>query len=63
MPNPNPSPETRFKTDRKESCVARLAVRVPPSMLEKLKKRENWHEFVRVAIAKALEEEENLKSA
>ena len=57
MPNPNPSPDTRFKTDRPESCVARLALRVPPSMLEKLKQKDDWHEFVRQAIARALDEE------
>ena len=52
-----------FKTDRKEALTAQMNVRVAPSMLAKVKKKKNWNEFVRQAIAKALEEEENFKSA
>lgn len=44
-----------FKTDRKESCTAQLNLRVPPSLLEKIKEQENWQEFVRNALAEKLE--------
>ncbi|MDJ0712897.1 MAG: hypothetical protein QNJ54_01595 [Prochloraceae cyanobacterium] len=67
MPNPNPSPATRFKSEREEPLTKRFTIRVAPSTLEKLKAKENWREFVRQAIDKALaeveEEEENIKSA
>ena len=45
-----------FKTDRPESLTAKLSMRVAPSMLAELKKKDNWQELVREAIAKALEE-------
>lgn len=48
--------EYGFKTDRPESLTAKLSMRVAPSMLEELKKKDNWQELVRDAIAKALEE-------
>ncbi len=57
MPNPNPSPKTRFTTDRPEPLIAKLQVRVPVSLKEKVYEQENWQEFVRQAIA------EKLKSA
>ncbi|MDJ0717025.1 MAG: hypothetical protein QNJ54_22880 [Prochloraceae cyanobacterium] len=66
---PGGNPDIRkyaFKTDRKESLTKQMNVRVAPSMLEKLQAQENWHEFVRQAIEKALaevEEEKNIKSA
>jgi hypothetical protein len=43
-----------FKTDREESCTAQLNLRVPPSLLEKIKEQENWQEFVRTALAEKL---------
>lgn len=55
MANKNPPIENYFKTDRKESCTAQLNLRVPPSLLEKIKEQENWQEFVRSALAEKLE--------
>ena len=46
-----------FKTDRDEPLREKVNLRVSKSMLEKLKEKENWHEFIRQAIARALEEE------
>ena len=56
---PGGNPELKnygFKTDRSESLTAKLSMRVAPSMLAELKKKDNWQELVREAIAKALEE-------
>ena len=47
------------KYDWGESCTERIAVRLPPTLNRELKKVENWQEFTRQAIAKALEEMEN----
>lgn len=44
-----------FKTERKEPCTAQLNLRVPPSLLEKIKEQDNWQEFVRSALAEKLE--------
>jgi len=66
VPNPKGNPNIKehgFKTDRKESLTAKLSMRITPSMLNELKSKENWQEFVRLTLAKALEEENNLKSA
>ncbi len=70
MANPNPSPATRFKTDREEPLTKQMTIRVAPSMLEKLRAQKNWHEFVRQAVEEKLEKalaeperEENIKSA
>ena len=52
-----------FETDRPEPLRESLNVRVSASMKKRLKEEENWQEFVRNAIAKALEEKEALKSA
>ena len=48
----------RFKQkyDWGESCTERIAVRLPPTLNAKLKEIENWQEFTRQAIAKAIEE-------
>ncbi len=54
MPNPNPSPETRFKTNRSEPLSSKVTVRVTDSMLEQLKMQENYREFIRQAIAEKL---------
>ncbi len=52
-----------FKTDRAEPLKERVQIRIPTSMKQKLQEQENWQEFVRQAIAKALEEKEELQSA
>ena len=59
MPNPKGNPESlaeyKFKTSRKEACTAQLNLRVPPSLIAKIKEQENWQEFVRQTLQKALE--------
>ena len=60
---PGGNPEiTKFsfkqKYDWGESCTERIAVRLPPTLAKKLKDTENWQEFTRQAIAKAIEETE-----
>ena len=57
MPNPNPSPKTRFQTNRREPLTAKLSMRVSDSMLAEIKKRDNWQDFVRQTLQKALETE------
>lgn len=61
---PGGNPEiTKFSFQQKydwgESCTAKLTLRLPPSLDEKLKGIENWQEFARQAIAKAIEETED----
>jgi len=63
MANRNPSPKTRFTTDRPEPLTAKLSMRETDSMLTEIKQNENWQEFVRQAIAKALQEKEEPQSA
>lgn len=59
MANKNPKIDQikayTFKTERKESCTAQLNLRVPPSLLLELKKKDNWQELVRQAIAEKLQ--------
>ena len=55
MANLNPSPQTRFKTDRQEPLTAKLSMRITDSMLAQIKQKENWQEFVRQTLQKALE--------
>ena len=58
MSNPKGNPtikEHGFKTDRVESLTAKLSMRVAPSMLDELKKKDNWQELVRQAIAEKLQ--------
>lgn len=55
MANYNPPVENFFKTDRQESCTAKLSVRVPPSLLGDLKSLENWQEFVRLTLKQAID--------
>ncbi len=55
MPNPNPSPGTRFKSHREEPLSKKITIRIAPSMFEELKKRENWNEFIRQAVTEKLE--------
>ena len=47
--------EHRFKTDKKESCTAQVAVRIPPSLKEKLKEKKGWQEQVRQYMEKIVE--------
>ncbi|MDJ0726623.1 MAG: hypothetical protein QNJ38_16065 [Prochloraceae cyanobacterium] len=65
MPRPGGNPNIKkhgFKTDRVEPLTTQLALKVSASMKKQLKEKENWQEFVRNAIAKALEEDD-LQSA
>ena len=58
MSNPKGNPNIKqygFTTDREESLTAKLSVRVAPSMLDELKKKDNWQELVRQAIAEKLQ--------
>ncbi len=50
MPNPNPSPKTRFATDRKEPLSEKLTLRMTASMYSKLLQQEDYREFIREAI-------------
>mgnify|MGYP001556454329 CR=1 FL=1 len=43
-----------FKSSRKESLTSALQVKVPKSLLEKIKQQENWQEFVRQTLEKAV---------
>ncbi len=71
MPNPEGNPNIKkygFTTDRDEPLTDNMSIRMPPSMMKKLREQDNWREFVRTTLAKALEEkeqleEQNLKSA
>jgi hypothetical protein len=47
----------QFDTDREEALTAKLTLRLAPSMMEALKQQDNWQEFARRAIARALEHE------
>ena len=58
MSNPKGNPKIKeygFKTDREESLTAKLSIRITPSMLNELRKKDNWQELVREAIAEKLE--------
>ena len=50
----------QFSTDRKESCTAKMTLRLPPSQYAKLKEIDNWQEKVRLAIS-SLVQSENLE--
>jgi hypothetical protein len=43
-----------FTTDRDEPLRERLQIRVPASMNQELKAKDNWQEFVRQAIVEKL---------
>ncbi|WP_026732492.1 hypothetical protein [Fischerella sp. PCC 9605] len=65
MPNPHGNPEIKkygFKTDRKESLSAKLTLRIPQSMLDKIKAIDNYPDFCRQALQKALDELDQLDS-
>ena len=58
MSNPKGNPNIKeygFTTERAESLTAKLSMRVAPSMLDELKKKDNWQELVRQAIAEKLQ--------
>jgi hypothetical protein len=55
MPNPNPSPKTRFKTDRNEPLNSKVTIRLSDSMYEQLIAQDNYREFIRQAIAEKLQ--------
>ena len=60
-PGGNPDiKEYGFKTNRAEPLRENLQVRVSTSMMKQIKSIENWHEFVRVTLAKGLKERENI---
>ncbi|VEP17688.1 conserved hypothetical protein [Hyella patelloides LEGE 07179] len=55
MPNPNPSPETRFRSDRSEPLTSKVTVRLTDTMFQELQTQENYREFIRQAIAEKLQ--------
>ncbi len=60
MANPKGNPKIKeygFKTKRKEPLKFKLSTRVTESMFKELKTKEDWNEFIREAIAKALRED------
>ncbi len=59
MANKHPKLENLkpFTTDKEESCTAQMNVRVPPSLIAKIKQKENWQEFVRQTLLEKLEAE------
>ncbi|RCJ42273.1 hypothetical protein A6770_08675 [Nostoc minutum NIES-26] len=66
MPNYEEKPylkKHQFTTDREEPLTAKITLRLPPSMLEKLKSLDNYPEFVRQAIWDALNNLENSKDS
>ncbi len=46
-----------YTTDRQESCTAQLNLRVPPSLIAKIKAKDNWQEFVRQTLTEKIEAE------
>jgi hypothetical protein len=58
MPNPKGNPENlkSFSTDRDKPLTGRLAFRVTEEVEAKVKSLDNYPEFCRQAIAKALSE-------
>ena len=46
--------DCHFATTRDEPLIARLSLRITPSMLEEIKQQDNWQEFVREAISEKL---------
>ena len=45
-----------FTTEREEPCIHLVNLKMPLSLKNKLKAKENWQEFVRQTLAKALAE-------
>jgi hypothetical protein len=56
MPNPNPSPTTRFQTNRSEALSSKVTIRLTDSMLQQLKMQDDYREFIRTAIAEKLQQ-------
>jgi hypothetical protein len=60
MPNPKGNPDNlqphKYTTNRPEALTEKITVRVSPSMNARLKALDDYAEFVRQAIAKALDE-------
>ncbi|MEC4818259.1 MAG: hypothetical protein SAK29_34050 [Scytonema sp. PMC 1069.18] len=58
MPNPKGKPENLkpFQTDRDEPLTERIAIRVSKSMAERIKAIDNYPDFCRQALQKALDE-------
>jgi hypothetical protein len=61
MPNPRGNPENLrpFSTDRDEPLKAQLTIRIPESVMARLKTIDDYREFCRQAIYKALSELES----
>ncbi len=59
MANKNPKTSHlkpyHYKTDREESCTAKVTVRIAPSVKEKLQQVEGWQEEVRKFLDKIVE--------
>jgi hypothetical protein len=53
-PNISKNPQT-FTTDRPEPLTKQMQLRISESMWEELQQQEDWREFVREAIAAALQ--------
>ncbi len=62
MANPNPSPQTRYKTNRPEPLTKVVAIKVSESMKAELDKLDNPAEFMRLAIATALQNNRTAKA-
>lgn len=62
MANPNPSPQTRYKTNRPEPLTKVVAIKVSESMKAELDKPDNPAEFMRLAIATALQNNRTAKA-
>ena len=58
MPNPKGNPKNLkpLTTNRSEPLTAKLTVRIPQSVMDELKSLDDYPEFVRQAIKKALDE-------
>ncbi len=57
MPNSKGTPENlqSYTTTREEPLTAKLTVRIPQSMMDAIKAKDDMPEFVRQAIQKALD--------
>ena len=56
MPRGNPDlAQHGFKTNRPEPLTAHVALKMPASLKAKLQEKENWQEFVRQTLQKALD--------
>ena len=54
---------TRFTTNRKEPCNAHLSMRIPQSLLDRLKSQDDWREYLRNLLDENLQEIEQDKSS